>query len=162
MTIAGQTKTMGQDITVEEVMDIVLQDRNYYRRSGGGLTLSGGECFAQPEFAKALLMAAMAGAEGETCITETVFDSRFGHVAAMRAFGADIRCTGPAAVVSGNANLRPAAVRGTDLRGTAALVLTALQTPGESRIFGLEHLDRGYTGMEKKLSALGASVFRII
>ena len=55
MMVHGKPKTMGQDITVGEVMDIVEKDRTYYRRSGGGMTLSGGESLCQPEFAKALL-----------------------------------------------------------------------------------------------------------
>lgn len=58
MTMNGKTKTVGQDITVEEVMEIVEKDRNYYKRSGGGLTLSGGECLGQIEFARDLLRAA--------------------------------------------------------------------------------------------------------
>ena len=48
-------KTMGRDVSVGEVMDVVERDRNYYRRSGGGLTLSGGESLCQPDFALALL-----------------------------------------------------------------------------------------------------------
>ena len=48
-------KTVGQDITVGEVMEVVERDRGYYRRSGGGLTLSGGESLCQPDFARALL-----------------------------------------------------------------------------------------------------------
>lgn len=48
-------KVMGRDVTVGEIMDIVERDRGYYRRSGGGLTLSGGESLCQPEFALALL-----------------------------------------------------------------------------------------------------------
>ena len=58
MTLAGKTKTVGRDVTVAEVMDEVVKDDRYYRRSGGGITLSGGECMAQPEFAEALLRAA--------------------------------------------------------------------------------------------------------
>lgn len=58
MMVAGKPKTMGQDVTVEEVMAKVEQDRPYYRRSGGGLTLSGGECLCQAEFSTALLRAA--------------------------------------------------------------------------------------------------------
>lgn len=54
----GKIKTVGEDVTVEEVMRIVEQDRIYYRRSKGGLTLSGGECLLQPEFARDLLHAA--------------------------------------------------------------------------------------------------------
>ncbi len=54
----GKPKIMGKDVTVGEVIKEVLQDRPYYRRSGGGLTLSGGESLLQPEFAIALLRAA--------------------------------------------------------------------------------------------------------
>ena len=54
----GKPKTMGRDVTVAEIMDIVCRDRPYYRRSGGGLTLSGGEVLGQPDFAAALLHAA--------------------------------------------------------------------------------------------------------
>jgi len=48
----------GQNITVAEVIQRVERDRHYYRRSGGGLTLSGGEALAQPDFAYALLKTA--------------------------------------------------------------------------------------------------------
>ena len=51
-------KVIGEDVTVAEVMELVERDRPYYRRSGGGLTLSGGESLCQPEFATALLRAA--------------------------------------------------------------------------------------------------------
>ncbi len=54
----GISKIMGKDVTVGEVLDEVLKDRVYYRRSGGGLTLSGGESLLQPEFAVSLLRAA--------------------------------------------------------------------------------------------------------
>lgn len=55
MMVAGKEKIIGQDITVEEVLQTVERDRNYYRRSRGGITLSGGESLCQPEFALALL-----------------------------------------------------------------------------------------------------------
>lgn len=58
MMSEGKAQTIGQDVTVEEVMETVLKDRVYYRRSGGGLTLSGGESLCQPEFAVSLLRAA--------------------------------------------------------------------------------------------------------
>lgn len=58
MTLGGVEKTVGEDVTVAEVMETVERDRIYYRRSGGGLTLSGGESLTQPEFAVALLRAA--------------------------------------------------------------------------------------------------------
>lgn len=58
METGGKVKTVGEDVTAREVLEIVEKDRIYYRRSGGGLTLSGGESLTQPEFALALLKGA--------------------------------------------------------------------------------------------------------
>ena len=43
-------KTMGRDVTVREMIELVEKDRPYYYRSGGGMTLSGGECLCQREY----------------------------------------------------------------------------------------------------------------
>lgn len=51
----GKEKIVGRDVTVGEVMQTLEKDRQYYRRSGGGITLSGGESLCQPDFAEALL-----------------------------------------------------------------------------------------------------------
>lgn len=45
----------GQWMTVEDVMAQVLQDKDFYRHTGGGMTVSGGELLNQPDFAEALL-----------------------------------------------------------------------------------------------------------
>lgn len=58
MHLGGKTKTVGRDVTVREVLDTVKRDMPYYKRSGGGITLSGGESLCQPDFAVALLQAA--------------------------------------------------------------------------------------------------------
>ena len=58
MCVQGKPKSIGKDITVREAIEIVEKDWAYYRRSGGGLTLSGGESLCQPEFARDLLRAA--------------------------------------------------------------------------------------------------------
>ena len=58
MMVNGKPKTVGRDVTVREVMETVRRDMPYFGRSGGGLTLSGGESLLQPEFAEALLVAA--------------------------------------------------------------------------------------------------------
>ena len=58
LTIGGKTKVCGKDVTVREIIDEVKKDMPYYRRSGGGMTLSGGESLCQPDFAVALLRAA--------------------------------------------------------------------------------------------------------
>ncbi len=57
LTEKDKIKTVGKDVTVEEILPEILADSPYYRRSGGGVTLSGGEILAQPEFARDLLRA---------------------------------------------------------------------------------------------------------
>lgn len=57
MRQGGKAKTIGRDVTVGDVLQEVLRDRPYYRRSGGGMTLSGGESLWQPDFTEALLKA---------------------------------------------------------------------------------------------------------
>ncbi len=58
MVQGGVTKPVGRDVTVGEILEEISRDRVYYNRSGGGLTLSGGECLWQPDFSEALLRAA--------------------------------------------------------------------------------------------------------
>lgn len=45
----------GRLMTVDEVMEVIMKDSLFYRNSGGGMTASGGEATAQPEFLIALL-----------------------------------------------------------------------------------------------------------
>lgn len=52
---AGRVKTVGRDVTASDVMPEILADMPYYRRSGGGVTLSGGEVLCQSTFAAELL-----------------------------------------------------------------------------------------------------------
>lgn len=58
MKVLGEDKIIGRDVTVAEMIAEVEKDRPYYYRSGGGMTLSGGECLCQPEFSRDLLRAA--------------------------------------------------------------------------------------------------------
>jgi pyruvate formate lyase activating enzyme len=55
---SGALEIAGRQVTVGEVMEEVLGDRIFHDNSGGGVTLSGGEPLAQPDFTRALLEAA--------------------------------------------------------------------------------------------------------
>lgn len=113
-----------------------------------------------PTDAQPPMMAAALMAEGTTAFQETIFESRLRHVPELRRMGADIRTEGGTALVWGVPRLYGAEVRAADLRGGAALVIAALTAEGESRISGLEHLDRGYAAIEKSLAELGAEIVR--
>lgn len=77
----GEEKIVGRDVTVGEVLETVLKDRIYYRRSGGGLTLSGGEMLMQPDFALALLKAAKE--QGITTAVESTAFAPFATIEKM-------------------------------------------------------------------------------
>ncbi len=45
----------GREYTADEVFDLVMEDEPFFRASGGGITLSGGECLMQADFCAELL-----------------------------------------------------------------------------------------------------------
>lgn len=113
-----------------------------------------------PTDAQAVVMAALAGGQGETVFEENIFQSRYRHVSELARMGADIRLTGRNAIVRG-ARLHAAQVYSTDLRGGAALVVAALSAEGTSRVGELQHIDRGYERLEQTLNRLGAEIYRM-
>jgi UDP-N-acetylglucosamine 1-carboxyvinyltransferase len=93
-------------------------------------------------------------------ITETIFPQRFMHVAEMKRMGADMSLQGATAQIRGHTPLRGAPVMASDLRASAALVLTAMYAEGRTDIHRLYHIDRGYEHLDEKLAALGAQLER--
>ena len=75
--------------------------------------------------------------------------------------GADITVRDRTAIIRGVERLHGAKITAGDLRGGAALVLAALKAEGESTVFDLSHIDRGYEMFEYKLRKLGAKIRRI-
>jgi len=113
-----------------------------------------------PTDLQAPFMALLATAQGTSVITEKIYENRMQHVAELQRMGAAIRVQGNAAVVEGVPSLSAAPVNGTDLRASAAMVLAGLVAQGSTRVSGLNHLDRGYAGIEAKLTASGAKLKR--
>jgi UDP-N-acetylglucosamine 1-carboxyvinyltransferase len=110
----------------------------------------------QPQF-----MALMSVTEGTSVIIESIFENRFKHVPELRRMGGDISVEGRVSVVKGVEKLSGTVVEATDLRAGAALVLAGLAAEGVTEIEGIEHIDRGYEGMEDKYRAIGADIRRI-
>jgi UDP-N-acetylglucosamine 1-carboxyvinyltransferase len=110
----------------------------------------------QPQF-----MALATMAEGTSVIVESIFENRFKHAAELRRLGADIKIEGQVAIINGIAALSGSPVEASDLRAGAALVIAGLMAPGQTRLEGVQHLDRGYEQLEKRLQALGADIQRV-
>nr|MBI5456031.1 UDP-N-acetylglucosamine 1-carboxyvinyltransferase [Candidatus Levybacteria bacterium] len=125
----------------------------------------------------------MTKADGESVIHETVYENRFTYSEDLKKLGGQIELYNPvvknpndfynfnikddngknfhAAKIHGPVNLHNGIVDMTDLRAGATLVLAALAGSGESVLFGVEHLDRGYEQFDKRLKSLGASIKRV-
>ena len=114
-----------------------------------------------PTDLQAQIMALMSVARGSSLITETIFENRFMHVAELRRLGANISVEGHNAVVKGVKRLKGAPVMATDLRASASLVVAGLVAEGKTALSRVYHIDRGYQSIEKKLTALGASIKRV-
>lgn len=125
----------------------------------------------------------MTKAQGESTIHETVYEQRFGYVNQLKKMGAHMEFFEPeiespgdlynfnlsddkhdnmhAVRIAGPTPLHNAVVKMTDLRAGATVVLGALIAKGDTIIFGVEHLDRGYEQFDKRLVVLGASIQRV-
>jgi len=104
------------------------------------------------------MMALLSLAEGTSVIYETIFESRFLHASELQKMGAQIELQGNTAIIHGQSSLIGAEVYATDLRGGAALVLAGLAAEGETVVYDVHHLYRGYENMAEKLILLGAEV----
>ncbi len=114
-----------------------------------------------PTDVQAQLMALMGVSNGLSFVRENIFENRFMHVPELVRMGMDIELEASAAIIEGVDDLSPAPVMCTDLRASAALILAALVTEGESEISRIYHLDRGYENLCGKLKELGAKIERV-
>ncbi len=114
-----------------------------------------------PTDMQAQFMALLTLGDGDSVITETVFENRMRHVPELNRMGADIRVKGNHAIVRGVPLLSGAPVVATDLRASAALVIAGLAAQGKTTIQQLQHLDRGYEKLDLKLQQIGARLQRV-
>ncbi len=110
---------------------------------------------------QAQFMALNSIADGNSSITETIFENRFMHVHELQRMGAKIRLNGNTAIINGIEKLTAAPVMATDLRASASLILAGLTVEEETSVERIYHVDRGYERIEEKLSLLGADIQRV-
>jgi UDP-N-acetylglucosamine 1-carboxyvinyltransferase len=111
-----------------------------------------------PTDAQSQMTAMLTLAEGTSYVTETLYDDRFRFAPDLVRMGAKIRVEGRTAIVEGVKALYGASVEATDIRAGAALILAGLAAEGETTVFGMDHVERGYERLEQKLLSLGADI----
>jgi UDP-N-acetylglucosamine 1-carboxyvinyltransferase len=91
-----------------------------------------------------------------------MFEGRMFFVDHLQAMGAQIiLCDPHRVVVVGPQTLRGGRVDSPDVRAGMALLIAGLASKGETEIFNIHQIDRGYERIEEKLNRLGASVQRL-
>ncbi len=100
-------------------------------------------------------------ADGNSSMTETVFENRFMHMEELRRMNAKYTISGRTVVMDGPTDFNGAEVAATDLRAAAALVIAGLVAKGYTQVSNLQYLDRGYHNFHKKLASLGAEIKRV-
>jgi UDP-N-acetylglucosamine 1-carboxyvinyltransferase len=121
----------------------------------------------------------MTQARGFSTIHETIYENRFGYVSELRKMGAKIDFFNPevtdpqslynfnydpqvsykqAIKIDGPKNLHNAVLTVSDLRAGATVVIASLIAKGESVIYGIEHIERGYEKFVDRLSQVGADI----
>jgi len=104
---------------------------------------------------------ALAIAQGNSIVTESIFDNRFKYVDELGRMGAKIKVEGNTAYIEGVKSFCGVQLNAPDLRAGAALVIAALAADGISEIDDIEYIQRGYEDFEGKLSALGAIIAKV-
>jgi UDP-N-acetylglucosamine 1-carboxyvinyltransferase len=114
-----------------------------------------------PTDMQAQYMALMTQAEGDSVVTETIFENRFMHASELQRLGARVRTHGHSAYVQGPTSLTGAKLIASDLRASASLVIAGLTAQDETWIDRVYHIDRGYERIEEKLRSVGADIERV-
>lgn len=100
--------------------------------------------------------------EGMLLVFEKMFESRLYFLDMLIGLGAKIvLCDPHRAVIAGPAQLRGSEVRSPDIRAGMAMLLAALAAEGESHIYNISQIDRGYEDIDGRLRALGAQIERV-
>ncbi len=104
------------------------------------------------------LTAVLCCAEGESTVSEGVWENRFRYVEELQRMGADITVSGVSAKVRGVPKLKGASVKAVDLRAGAAMIIAGLAAEGNTEITNIMSIERGYDDIVGKLRRLGADI----
>lgn len=148
-------KLIESGATVEEFDDAVrvIANETPHRCSIKTMPHPGFPTDMQPQFTILLSIA-----NGNSMVSESVWDNRFRYVAQLHRMGAKITVDGKSAFVEGVEKLKGAPVKADDLRAGAAMIIAGLVASGTTEIEEIYHIQRGYDNIIEKMRSLGAEI----
>lgn len=154
--VTQKLREIGIEVATTDDSITVRSDKRYRSTTIKTNPYPGFPTDMQPQFG-----AMLCTSSGISTISEGIFPNRFKYVEELLKMGADIAVVeGRTANFTGVPNLKGTAVKASDLRAGAALVIAALGADGVSTISGLEYIERGYQDLVNKLRSLGADIYR--
>jgi UDP-N-acetylglucosamine 1-carboxyvinyltransferase len=99
----------------------------------------------------------LATVHGTSLVSDRVYPDRFTHASELARMGANVTLKDRTLIIQGRP-LSGAAVEARDIRAGGSLIIAALAAEGESRITGMQYIERGYDDIENRLRSLGAQV----
>ena len=96
--------------------------------------------------------------DGTGMIVENIWESRFQYTDELAKMGADISAHGTTAIIKGVDKLYAAPVKSHDLRAITAMIIAGLVAEGDTEVYDISHILRGYEDICLKFSKLGANI----
>lgn len=153
--LLSKLQDMGVNMEVDVDQITIFESPNLQAVNVSTNTYPGFATDLQSPFATLLTQA-----NGTSHIVETIYKERFKAVQQLQRLGAKASVGTGSAEISGPVQLYGSKVKATDLRCGAALVIGGLLAEGVTEIREIYHIDRGYASIDKKLSKLGAKIWR--
>lgn len=145
-------------------VDLEIGEDSVYIHPAPVLQAAAVKTYPYPGFATDLqqpLTPLLLKAQGESIITDTIYQKRVNHIPELARMGADAKIEGNMIILNGPSKLQGAEVAASDLRAGACLVIAGLMAEGTTKISNVEHILRGYDSIIEKLTALGADISMI-
>ena len=152
-SISAKLREMGVTVIADEDSVTVRSSGSLRRVNIKTMPYPGFPTDMQPQFA-----AALCRANGQSVITEGIYDNRFKYMTELRKMGANVSVEGRGAVIEGVDKPSGAPVAACDLRAGAAMVIAGLSAEGVTEVEDIHYIERGYENFVGKLRALGADI----
>ncbi len=111
-----------------------------------------------PTDVQQMIVSLLSFADGVSFIRDDIYTERNKQCAELNKMGAEITYSSGLVSIIGVNELNPIEIVGSDLRGTMALVIAALNTRGTTRINKFKAVNRGYSDLLSKLTSIGATI----